>query len=95
MLGLKSGTSICGFVHMGEPTKLTYRFEEGNTKLEVTIENASEDYVEPDKVLAFLGEKKVVSKPKEWKLVHAGDSNGNTLEDDLWWTGTFHRTIKP
>lgn len=99
LTGSAIGKSIEGFKVRGwgpeEERKVTYRFDEGNTKLTVTIEDVETDYFDPDKLLLFLSKKGVISNRREWRLENIDDTSGNTMIDDLWCTAVFRRTVAP
>ena len=76
-----------------ENRDVKYAFNEGNTKLTVTVESLEEDDFDAPALLTLLGERGVISKPKDWHLRTVGDNSGDTTSDDHWCTAVFTRTI--
>lgn len=71
--------------------EVSLAFDEGDTRLTVTIEEAEVDYVDKGELLEFLCKNSVISDPKQWSVEQEGDTSGDTRFDECWYTVVFRR----
>lgn len=69
-----------------------YRIGRNNTELQITIDGVWQDSVDTKCLLDFLGERKVISNPEEWRVESVRDTDGLTYTDESFTTVVFVRT---